>query len=87
MTGDPEKKHISTSYVERANLTMRMGMRALYRLTNTFNKKFENHFSKNDQPAHVPLQLHPHPSDDPLHARNGGRNHRSALFDGGSGCL
>ncbi|MDP9175469.1 MAG: IS1 family transposase [Planctomycetota bacterium] len=41
--GDPDPKHISTSYIERSNLTARMGMRRFTRLTNAFSKKLDNH--------------------------------------------
>ena len=43
LSGSPDPQHISTSFVERQNLNLRIGVRHFTRLTNAFSKKFENH--------------------------------------------
>jgi hypothetical protein len=43
VSGSPDPKHVSTSFVERQNLALRMGMRRFTRLTDGFSKKLDNH--------------------------------------------
>jgi len=70
ITGRPDPKHISTSYIERQNLTMRMGMRRFTRLTNALFKKGRESRSR-DCPSLHALQLLPRAPDVACNARNG----------------
>ena len=53
VSGDPDIRHVSTSYAERNNLNIRMHSRRMARLTNAFSKKMENHAH-----AVAPLRIH-----------------------------
>ncbi len=78
INGNPDVKEVSTSYVERQNLTMRMGMRRFTRLTNGFSKKIENLGSRRSPAFHV-LQLRAHSQDTTCNASDGSWDQRPRL--------
>ena len=84
LSGNPDRQHISTSYVERQNLNLRMGVRRFTRLTNAFSKKFENH-------CHMVAIYHAYYNFCRVHqtlardSRNGSRNYQLHLEFAGIG--
>jgi hypothetical protein len=76
--GRPDPERICTSIVERQNLTMRMQIRRLTRLTNAFSKKWENLWA-----ALCLLQPGPHPSEPESHAGHGSGYHGSCVGNRG----
>ena len=78
ISGKPDKDHISTSYVERQNLTMRMHMRRFTRLTNAFSKKLENHIAAISLHFHI-LELLLHSPNVAVHSGDGRWRDRSGL--------
>lgn len=73
ITGNPKQSKVSTSFVERQNLTMRMGMRRFTRLTNAFSKKIQNleHAVSLHFMYYNVLQLRPCPSNPSCHTSDG----------------
>jgi hypothetical protein len=73
--GNPDPKHVSTSFSERQNLSMRMGNRRMTRLTNAFSKKAANHTHMMAIYLFHALQFRAHPPNLEDRACNGGRRH------------
>jgi hypothetical protein len=78
--GNPDRELVSTSYIERQNLTMRMSMRRFTRPTNGFSKKIENHMHA--VALHV-LQFLPHSQNSSLHSSNGSGSLEKAVVHRG----
>jgi IS1 family transposase len=83
--GRPDPEHINTSYVERQNLSMRMGIRRFTRLTNAFSKKLENHIhALSIYFMHYNfVRIH---QNAPMHARDGSQGDGETLVARGYGC-
>ena len=78
ISGNPDHSHVSTSYAERQNLTMRMSMRRFTKLTNGFLKKLENHEHALAAIFYV-LQLLPDSPDLARYASHGSGRYRPRL--------
>ena len=84
VSGNPDYKPVSTSFVERHNWTVRTTMRRYTRLSNGFSRKMENHAA--DSPKLFRLQLHQDSSYTSHVPSDGGWRHRSALERRRFGC-
>jgi IS1 family transposase len=83
ITGNPDPKHVSTSYAERANLTMRMAMRRFTRLTNAFEETRKPR--AHGRALCSLVQLRRYPQDVTNFARDGAADRNAAMVDRGFG--
>src|ERR1700730_9690622 len=81
ITGNPDPKHVSTSYAEKANLTMRMAMRRFIRLTNAFQQETRKPRAHGRALCAL-VQLHPHSQNAADEPGKGGGDRNSAVVNG-----